>query len=105
MQLHRHASDVWEIGGGRQQVVRQRGVQELRIVVINQVVEKNATKPLDDSAECLSVYQCRINGAANILNRDIIENRDMTGARVDRNMGGMCAITVGPFVIRESAGR
>src|SRR5690349_21728338 len=104
MQLHRHASDVWKIGGGRQQVVRQRRVQELRIVVINQVIEKNATKPLDDGAECLPVHQRRLNGAANVLNRDIIENRNMTGARVDRNMGGMCAIAVGSFVVRESAG-
>jgi hypothetical protein len=41
------------------------------------------------------VHDLRIDGAADVLDRDVIEDLDAPGARVDREVAGMGAVAVG----------
>src|SRR4029078_96773 len=59
-------------------------------------VEEYSTEPLHQRADRLAVDDMRIDRDADILDRDIIENVDMAGARIDRDMAGMGAVAVGP---------
>ena len=45
----------------------------------------------------------RVDGAADILDGDVIENVDMAGARIDRDVAGMRAVAVGADRGREGA--
>src|SRR5262245_6011727 len=63
------------------------------------MVEENAAQTLNQSAKCLAVYDSGINGAADVLHRNVVKHLDMAGAVVDRDVGCVGTVTIGPFRI------
>ncbi len=49
------------------------------------------------------MQHCRVNDAADILDRHIVEHFDVAGDRVDRHMGRMGAIAIGAMGARIGA--
>ncbi len=100
-QFQRHAAHIGKVGRGRHQIVGERRVQQLRVLIVDQVVEKDAAEPLHQRADRLAVHDRRVDGAADILDRHIVEHFDMAGAVIDRDMGRMRAVAVGALVVGE----
>ena len=59
------------------------------------MLEEQPAEALDDRAERLSVDDQWIDGAADILNHDVVKNGDMAGPRIDGDVRGLCAIGPG----------
>ena len=100
-QLQRNTAHIWEIGRGRQQVIGQRCVEQLRFGIIDQMVEEHAAKTLDQGTNGLAVHDGRIDRPSDILDRDVIYDFDMTGAVVDRHMHSVSTVAVGALRIGE----
>ena len=75
----------------------------MSVFVILQMFEKHAAQPLYDGADHLAVQRGRIDDAADVFHRDVVEDVDVTGTWVDSDMGGMRAIAVGVFFVMKSA--
>ena len=92
-----------KVARGRQQVVGKRAGEQLAVLVVEEVLEKRAAQALHDGADALAVQRQRIDDAADVLDRDIIDQLDLSGLGIDRHIGGVRAIRIGPLVARESA--
>ena len=79
----------------RHQVVRQRCVDQLGVVVIDKMVQEHATQPLHDGADRLAVHDGRVDGAAEFFHGDVIQDLDMPGLRVDGAMASMRTLGIG----------
>ena len=87
--------------GGRQQVIGERGGEKLTLVVVNQVFEQRAAKTLHDRAHGLAVQRQRIDDAADILDRGIVEDGDVAGGGIDRDMRRVRAIGIGAAAVAK----
>jgi ABC transporter transmembrane protein len=86
--LERNRPDLRKIGRRRDQVVCQVAGQQLPACVIDEVLEKGATQSLDHAADRLPVQCQRIDDAADILDDETVEQFDIAGPRIDRDMRG-----------------
>ena len=77
----------------------------MRIGVVDDLVEKHAAESLDQRADGLAMDDVRIDSAADILDGDVVENLDLTRARIDRDVAGVSAIAIGADRGREGAVR
>ena len=62
------------------------------------MLEQRAAQALHDGADALAVQRQRIDDAADVLDRNIVEQLDLSGLGIDRDMGGMRAVGIGSFV-------
>ena len=103
MQFHCHAANIGEIARGWQQIIRERRIQQLGIRIIDHVIEKHSAQALHHRPEGLSVHDCRIDGPADVFHRDIVQDFDVAGPGVDRDMGGMGAVAISAFGVGKRA--
>src|SRR5882672_9258886 len=101
--LRDHAAQVRKVGSGRQEIVGERAGEELALVVILQMLEAGAAEPLHEGTDHLAPQRERIDGAAHILNHDIVDDLDLADLGVDCDMRRMCAVAVSVVVIVERA--
>ena len=73
-----------QIVGPRQAVIHERAGQQLAgLRVIDELLHRRLAEALGDGAGRLSVDDERIDGAADIVDRDVTENIDLAGVGVD----------------------
>src|SRR4029077_16898738 len=101
--LHRDGANVRKIARQRQEIIGKRRVEDLRVLIIDDVVEEDAAQSLHQGPDRLAMDNIRIDRAADILDRDVIENFDVPGAWINRDMAGMGAVAVGADRGRETA--
>ena len=102
-QFHGDGADIGEVGRQRHEIIGERGIEHLRVAVVHDLVEEHAAEPLHQRADRLAVDDVRVDRDADVLDRDIVENIDVAGARIDRDMAGVRAVAVGPRRGREGA--
>src|SRR5260370_5303042 len=71
-QLERYRTNMRKIRSRRQQIVGERSGQQLTVLVIDEMLEKGATKTLDDRTDRLSMQRQRIDDAADVFHRQIV---------------------------------
>ena len=71
----------------------------MTVVIINELLEYARPQSLHDRSKHLTMECFRINYAADILHRNVVEHLEMPGLRIDAYMCGMRAVTVRPAVI------
>ena len=91
------------VGGGRHQVVGQRGAQWLAMIVIGKAFEKRAAETLNDSAKHLPSQCRRIDDPADILHRNIVQHFDMPGIGIHCDMRGMRSVAVGVMMVGKTS--
>jgi hypothetical protein len=96
--LERHRPDVGEVAGGRQEIVGERAGQQLTLGVVDEMLQERAAETLHDGADRLPVQGERVDDAADVLDRHVVDELDMAGLGVDRDMRGMGAVAVGALV-------
>src|SRR5262249_39470448 len=94
--------DAWEIVSRREQIIGERSRQQLALLIIYEVLQERAAKPLDNRTHHLAVQGQGIDDAANVLDRDIIKHLDMARLYIDCDMGSMRAVAVGALVAGEA---
>ena len=96
-------ADDGEVGRGGEEIIGERAGEELALEVIGEVFEQRATEPLHDGADGLAVQGQRIDDAADIFDGHVIDQRDMAGAGIDRDMGGVGAVGISAVLRRVGA--
>ena len=69
------------------------------------MIEEDAAEALNDRSDQLAVDNKRIDRHADILDRDIVEDLDGAGPRVDRDIGGMRAVAEGQISVEVGSVR
>ena len=103
MHFQRDRCDLGEIVSGRHEIVGVGCRQELAILVVFEVLQQSAPKPLHDRAQSLRMDRRRVDDASDVFDRSVLQHLDVAGLRVHRDMGRMRAIAVGPLVARIGA--
>ena len=93
--LQRVGADHGEVGRGGEKIIGERAGEELALGVVGEVFQQRAAEPLHDGADGLAVQGQRIDDAADILDGHVVDQRDMAGAGIDRDMGGVGAVGIG----------
>src|SRR6185369_5646759 len=88
--LERDRSDVGKIARRGHEIIRERSREEL--------LQESAAEALHDGAYDLAVQRQRVDDAAGVLDRDIVEELDAAGLGIDRDVGCVRAVTVGALV-------
>ena len=73
------------------QIIRKRARQHLTILVIDEMLEKCATEPLDDGADRLTMQGQRIDDPACILDRHVVDDVDVLLLGIHRDVRDMAA--------------
>ena len=73
------------LGGGRHQVVHQRGRQRLAVLVVRRLLVQRGADALHDAADGLALDDHRVDHGAAILGHDVVEHLDRTELRIDRD--------------------
>src|SRR6202035_5324077 len=97
----RDAAQLGKVPRGRQQVVHQRAGQQLAVLIIDEVLQEDAAEALHQRTDYLALQRQRIDDAAYVLDRDVVENLDPPGLGIDRHMGRMRAIRIGVLLVEE----
>src|SRR3984893_9151424 len=84
--------DIRKIGSCRQQIIHQRSREQLPVLVVLQMLQERAPQPLHNSPHRLAVCNQWIEDATDVFDSNIIEQQDLTRARVYRNVSGMRAV-------------
>ena len=66
-------ADRREVARGRQQIVGERAGQELAVLVVDEILQQRAAEPLHDRADGLAVQRQRIDDAADVLDRHVVD--------------------------------
>src|ERR1700738_3780939 len=90
--LQELSPDIRKIASCRQQIIHQRSREQLPVLVVLQMLQERAPQPLHNSPHRLTVCNQRIEDATDVLDSNIIEQQDLTRARVYRNVSGMRAV-------------
>src|SRR3954469_20326515 len=75
--------DIGHFAGHGDEVVGHRAVQELRLIVIERLLEERCTDALHDAAAKLLVGEQRVHDASAILDDPVLQELHQAGARVD----------------------
>src|ERR1019366_9370395 len=82
-------------------VIGKGCIQKLCIRIVDQVVEEHSAEPLHGGADRLAMHDAWIDGAADVLNCEIIDNFDVPSPRIDGDMRRVRSVTVGALRICE----
>ena len=102
--FERDRADHGIIGRDRDQVIRERGRQQLPVRIVGDLLAEHAAQALHRGADHLAVQCHRVDDAADIVDHDIVDDLDMAGLGIDRDMGDRGAVGVGRLgIVRERA--
>ena len=102
MVLGHDRGDPGRFAGARQQVIGERRGQRLAGRVVGHVLEHCPADPLDHRADRLARNRDRVDDAAHVLDRDIVQDFDRAGFRIDRDLGRVGAVGIGVAVVVET---
>src|SRR6185295_10574929 len=102
-QFERDGADVAKVAAHRHEIVGERGGEDLPVRVVHDLVKEHATESLHQRTDRLAVDDGRIDGAADILDCNIVDDLHAAGGGVDGDVTGMRAVTVGAGGGREAA--
>ena len=87
----------------RHRVIHERAAQKLTFGVVDQVLLQHAAEPLHQRAVGLPVQGVRVDDAAHVLDRHVVDDLDAPGVRIDGDVRCVRAVAVRALVAGISA--